>query len=82
MRIRSQRLLFGLLLLATVGFAPTAFAASVNTSTKHIATKDYSLIDDAFLHGYTHNLVNEKVGDKKLITFTVGCIWDDKHSFW
>ena len=58
----------------------TPVLAPGDTDKKHIETKDYGLIDDAFLHGYTHNLVNEKIGDKKLTTFTVGCVWDNKHA--
>jgi len=45
---------------------------------QYVTTKDLSLVKDAFLCGYTRNLVNENVAGRKLATLTVGCIWDGK----
>jgi len=52
----------------------------VAAQVQHVATKDLSLVKDAFLCGYTRNLVNENVAGRKLASLTVGCIWDGKLS--
>jgi len=80
MKMISQKLLSALVLFMTVGHASTILATSCNTDTEHVATKDYTLVDDAFLHGYTHNLVNEQVDGEKRMTRTIGCVWHNEHS--
>lgn len=51
----------------------------------HVTTPDYGqLIDDAFVHGFVHNIVGEYVDNEWLLSLTVGCAWNGKHSdsFW
>ena len=80
MKQKIKDLYFVLVFLVVLGQVNAVLANSASSSAQHVLTKDYKLVEDAFLHGFTHNLVNEKVGDKKLTTFTVGCVWDNKHA--
>jgi hypothetical protein len=45
----------------------------------HIASKDYAEIDEAFLHGYTHNIVNEVIDGVKMPVLTIQCTDESKH---
>jgi len=41
---------------------------------QHLISRDISLIDDAFTHGYNHNLVGETLDGKLVPTLTVQCV--------
>jgi hypothetical protein len=45
----------------------------------HIASKDYAEIDDAFLHGYTHNIVSEVIEGVKMPILTIQCTDESIH---
>ncbi|MCD4709690.1 MAG: hypothetical protein K8R52_02515 [Bacteroidales bacterium] len=40
---------------------------------RHIRSNDVEIIDKAFLHGYTHNIVYENVEGRKIPTLTIQC---------
>ena len=45
----------------------------------HIQSRDVEIIDEAFLHGYTHNMVVEFVKDIKIPTLTIQCTDESVH---
>lgn len=45
----------------------------------HIASKDIPAIDEAFLHGYVHNIVSEVVDDQYIPTLTIQCTDESVH---
>jgi hypothetical protein len=47
---------------------------------QHIKSKDVSLIDSAFLHGYIHNIVDENFDGEKIPTLTVQCTSGSIHN--
>lgn len=52
----------------------------IKTGSEHIMSRDYEVIDAAFLHGYTHNIVNENIDGKKMSTLTIQCTNGKVHS--
>ena len=46
---------------------------------KHIESKDNPLIDEAFLHGYIHNIVHEAVDGVSIPTLTIQCTDESIH---
>jgi len=46
---------------------------------KHIESKDIPLIDEAFLHGYVHNIVHEVVDSVNIPTLTIQCTDESVH---
>jgi hypothetical protein len=57
------------MLLAVLAVACVALCAT----TESVRTKDYPVVDDAFLHGYTHNKVVDTISGKKYNTLTIQC---------
>jgi|GEM_PF-177699 len=47
--------------------------------TGHIVSKDIPAIDEAFLHGYVHNLVNEFVDNQYVPVLTIQCTDESVH---
>lgn len=45
----------------------------------HIKTKDHPVVRDAFMHGYTHNLRENKINGKSCPTLTVQCVHGGEH---
>jgi hypothetical protein len=45
----------------------------------HLTSKDFPLIEEAFLHGYVHNMVNETVDGKPFPTLTIQCTDESVH---
>ena len=50
-----------------------------NLIPRHIKSQDFEIIDAAFLHGYIHNIVHEKVDGQKIPTLTIQCTSENKH---
>jgi hypothetical protein len=45
----------------------------------HVRSRDIEIMDAAFLHGYTHNIVYEEVDGRRIPTLTIQCTSDGKH---
>lgn len=52
----------------------------IKLSSGHVMSRDYKVIDAAFLHGYTHNIVNENIDGKKMPTLMIQCTNGKVHS--
>jgi hypothetical protein len=48
--------------------------ARLQEDTAHVTTKDLPLVDDAFLHGYTHNEVTDVVQGTNYPTLAIQCV--------
>ncbi|MFA5817132.1 MAG: hypothetical protein WC865_16115 [Bacteroidales bacterium] len=46
---------------------------------RHIESKDFPAIDEAFLHGYVHNLVNEVIDGQYIPALTIQCTDESIH---
>lgn len=46
---------------------------------QHIESKDFPVIDAAFLHGYVHNIVNENVNGIQIPTLSIQCTDNNVH---
>jgi len=69
-----------LILLLVSGTALFAISKPTNPNTKsHVTSKDLKLIDDAFIHGYQHNMIVEKVNGKDYPTLGIQCITFGEH---
>jgi hypothetical protein len=46
---------------------------------QHVRSPDFDIMDAAFLHGYTHNIVHEEVEGRSMPTLTIQCTSDNRH---
>jgi hypothetical protein len=46
---------------------------------EHVMSRDLPLIEEAFLHGYTHNIIYEDVDGEKIPTLTIQCTSEGNH---
>jgi len=73
-------ILLGMLMLITLNTkAQPAQLDNRLLTPKHIESKDIPTIDDAFLHGYVHNIINEVVDGKRIPTLTIQCTDNNIH---
>lgn len=47
--------------------------AALGATTESVRTKDHPIVDDAFLHGYSHNKVVDTIAGQKYRTLTIQC---------
>jgi hypothetical protein len=81
LRLSVATILFSCLFLVTPGSAgEDESPAPDEPAIQYVSSKDLPLIDDAFVHGFLHNLVNENVKGTKMPTLTVGCAWNNRHT--
>ncbi len=78
-KIRIKTFLFpGLLVCAVIASAQVTPDKS-NLIPGHICSRDFPVIDQAFLHGYVHNIVFESTGNGFLPTLTIQCTDEGIH---
>ena len=72
---KPTRLFLSILLMFSAGISQSnaQYAQSPELVPRHVFSKDMNVIDEAFLHGYTHNIVNEDVDGRKIPTLTIQC---------
>ena len=75
--MKSSILTFLLLLFLLSSFAQNGQADKLIHN--HIESKDNPLIDEAFLHGYVHNIVNKVVDGVNIPTLTIQCTDGNVH---
>ena len=73
--------LLGTLWLLVSTCIPNLYAQSHRSDLipEHVSSPDFQLMDEAFLHGYTHNIVYEEVNGRLIPTLTIQCTSESKH---
>ena len=68
------------MLLVSLASVLLALVSSVKVyAADHVTTPDFSVVDDAFLHGYTHNKVTETIDGVEYPTITIQCVDNGVH---
>jgi hypothetical protein len=56
-----------------------ALAGPLNCAPEHVETTDFAVVNDAFLHGYTHNRVTDVIDGTSYPTLSIGCVVGKTH---
>ncbi len=55
------------------------FSCAASCAPDHVTTSDQSVVDDAFVHGYTHNMVTDVIDGKNYRTISIQCVNTGTH---
>ncbi len=75
----NNRLILFTVLLICYMTTGTISAQVADLNPGHISSEDVEIIDKAFLHGYTHNIVYEIVNGREIPTLTIQCTDNGVH---
>jgi hypothetical protein len=66
-------------MLSTAAMHPAAQSGYNGLIPGHVRSRDFEIMDEAFLHGYTHNIVHEEVDGGRIPTLTIQCTSEGRH---